>query len=172
MSLTESRLSFPLTRGRFISVNRSDNIAAQIAADIRAVCEPLVGQRVTDALRLRARKSVEKVLRKYREAGVPVEDIRVLRDLSTGAIHVRVLQRMPSADENGVPIPREYCLAPCPVVSLDAFRRKKRPCKCCEGSGEILTGEFDWEGDLKPPEVCGRCSGSGTEPRFPGITKA
>jgi DnaJ-class molecular chaperone len=141
--------------------NRAD-IAAQIATDIRLVMQPLVGKPNNKAARDRARRAVEKVLRKYREAGLPIDNVIALRDVKTGKFHIRVVQRQ-VVDDDCVPSPIEFSGWAEPVVKL-------RPCKCCDGSGEILTGEFDEDGDLRPPELCGRCSGSGHEPFFRGCS--
>ena len=39
-----------------------------------------------------------------------------------------------------------------------------RDCAQCGGDGDVPSGEVDEDGDERPPVMCPRCGGSGTDP--------
>lgn len=148
-------------------MSHSPDIAAQIAADIRHVMQPLVGKPHTPRQRAIARKKVEHVLKKYREAGLPIDNVIALRDVSNNSIHIRVIQKA-VVDVHGVPQPIEFQGWSASVIDLLAYRRKRFPCKACLGDGEVAGSVTE----IMRPVLCGRCEGTGIEPSKPGIVKA
>ena len=98
------------------------NIAEQIAADIRGVMQPLTGRKNTEKLCAMVRVRVVKILRKYREAGVPIDDVIVLRSLPSNTVHVRVVHKL-VVDDDGIPF--EFRAQDCPVYDLDRYRQIK-----------------------------------------------
>jgi hypothetical protein len=150
-------------------MKRETNMAEKLAEDIRSVMRPLVGRPSTKKSRDIARRACECILRKYRENGFPIDDVIVLRSVPSNEIYVRVVRREgPVADDGTYPVFE----LPCPVYDLARYRAIKRPCNTCHSSGEVASGRVDEDGDELPPVICERCSGSGVEPRGPGITKA
>lgn len=109
-----------------------ESIEQLIATELQAAFAKLRGKRNTAQLRRTVRVEAQKVLAKYRSAGIPVHHVRGLLDTSTNRFHVAVEQTPMQAPE-GV---RELCTVCEGSIKLPSnFRGLMLLCSHCRGSG-------------------------------------
>lgn len=92
-----------------------ESLEQLIAAEIRGLFAKYAGRPHTHQLRAAAIRSLQTLLAKYRDAGVPVHSIRGLMEVKSGRFVVKIITNKPI-------ITREHGA---PVIDLDVWRSIK-----------------------------------------------
>lgn len=110
-----------------------DSIEMLIASELQTAFAKLKGRRNSALLRRTVRQEAQNVLKKYRDAGLPVHHVRGLLDTSTQRFHVAV-EQVPMQSPNGV---RELCSVCDGAIKLPTpvYRGLSLCCGHCRGSG-------------------------------------